>query len=321
MTDSRIFAEVSQAVAAGRPLVALESTVIAQGLPWPDNFETARSAEAAVRSVGATPALIAVKGGVIHVGLSEPECRELARAAAGEPDHPGAAKANRRDLSGVIARRQDAATTVSATLWIARRFDLAPLVMATGGLGGVHREAAITHDISTDLDELARADGALVVCSGFKSILDIPATMESLETRGVAVVGYQTDELPGFLTRSTGLRLGQRVDSPAEAAEQVHAHRELALPGAIVLVQPVAEAQAMDPSLHQAALESALERAKLHNIRGKALTPFLLAAIRRETDGSSLAANCALLIANARLAGEIAVAIRQRELKREIPPA
>jgi pseudouridine-5'-phosphate glycosidase len=324
--------EVAEALAGGRPVVALESTVIAQGLPWPENLGTARAAEAAVRSAGATPATIAVKGGVIHVGLSDSECTELARAALALLDspplrdapndprlqpptaiHPGVAKANRRDLSGVIARGQDAATTVSATLWLARRSGLAPYVMATGGLGGVHRDAAMILDVSTDLDELARADGALLVCSGFKSILDVPATLEALETRGVPVVGYRTGELPGFLTRTTGLPLDQRVDSPAEAAELAHTHRDLALPGAIVLVQPVPQALAMDRHLHRTAIDAALEQAKLRNIRGKQLTPFLLESIRQQSGGLSLAANCALLIANARLAGEIAVAICRSE--------
>jgi pseudouridine-5'-phosphate glycosidase len=316
MIHWRFYAEVADALAAGRPLVALESTVIAQGLPWPENLETARAAEAAVRSAGATPATVAVRAGVIHVGLSDSECMELARAAIGVPDRPGVAKANRRDLSGVIARRQDAATTVSATLWIARRLRLAPVVMATGGLGGVHREATMSHDVSTDLDELAHADGALVVCSGFKSILDVPATVEEVETRGVPVIGYRTDLLPGFLTRSSGLPLEQRVDSAAAAAELVQVHRDLALPGAIVLAQPVPEAHAIDPDLLRSVIETALEQARCRQARGKDLTPFLLDSIRSALPGTSLAANCALLVANARLAGEIAVAIAERERER-----
>jgi pseudouridine-5'-phosphate glycosidase len=326
--------EVALALAAGRPVVTLESTVIAHGLPWPENLETCRAAAAAVRSVGATPATIAVKGGVIRVGLSDSECLDLARAGmakretspwredgvnpqSGEAglDHPHVAKANRRDLSGVIARRQDAATTVSATLWLARRLGLAPVVMATGGLGGVHRDAATTRDVSTDLDELARADGALVVCSGFKSILDVPATIEELETRGVPIVGYGTGELPGFLSHSTGLPLEQHVDSPGAAAEMVLAHRRLALPGAIVLAHPAPRAQAMDQLVLDAALDAALEQARIRQVRGKPLTPFLLDSIRSQTQGSSLAANCALLIANARLAAEVAVAIRDREVE------
>ena len=230
------------------------------------------------------------------------------------PDHRGGAprelaKANRRDLGAIVAGGQSAATTVSATLWIARRFGLEPRVMATGGLGGVHRQASATFDISTDLDELARADGTLVVCSGLKSILDVPATLEALETRGVLVVGYGTDELPGFLTHSSGLPLEHRVDTPAEAASIVRAHRALGLPGAIVLAQPVPLAQSLDGDLLQAALDEALEEASARRITGKLLTPFLLETIRQATEGRSLQANCAFLIANARLAAEVAMVL------------
>ena len=241
MTDGRVAVryDVSESMAAGGAVVALESTVIAQGLPWPENLETARDAEAAVRAAGAIPATIAVLDGVIRVGLDDEEIVMIARSAACDPgdwtgqrspDESGPhgrrlAKANRRDLAAIVARGRHAATTVSATLFIARRFGLEPGVMATGGLGGVHRDAAATFDISTDLDELARADGAVVVCSGLKSILDVPATLEALETRGVLLVGYGTDELPGFLTRSSGLPLEHRVDTPEQAASIVQAHR------------------------------------------------------------------------------------------------
>jgi pseudouridylate synthase len=319
-------AEVSAAKTGVRPLVALESTVIAQGLPWPENLDTARAAEAAVRAAGAVPATIAVLDGVIRFGLTDAELISLARVVMTEAGNGGSErnptaevgqefvgfglrKANRRDLAAVIARGESAATTVSATLWIARRFGLAPGVMATGGLGGVHRQAATNFDISTDLDELARADGALVVCSGLKSILDLPATLESLETRGVLVVGYRTDELPGFLTRSSGLPLEHRVDSPEEAAALVRVHRDLGIPGAIVLVQPVPEAEAVDDDLMQNALEAALNEAATRRVSGKPLTPFLLDSIRQATLGRGLRANCALLIANARLAGEIATSL------------
>lgn len=318
---------VQDAMGRCGPIVALESTVIAQGLPWPENLETARAGEAAVRAAGAEPATIAVIDGVIRIGLDEQLLFEIARSAAtGEsaaPDGDGArpsgstgrdsrgwAKASRRDLGAIVAAGRCAATTVSATLWIARHFGIGPGVMATGGLGGVHRDASTTFDISTDLDELARADGALVVCSGMKSILDLPATLESLETRGVLVVGYRTDELPGFLVRSTGLRLEHRVDSPAEAAGLVRAHRALGLPGAIVLAQPVPEADAMDPGPLGQALEHALDDARRRGISGKPLTPFLLGSIRDLTGGRSLRANCALLVANARLAAEVAVELR-----------
>ena len=324
---------VTGALARGRAVVVLESTVIAQGLPWPENLETARAAESAVRQVGAEPATVAVLGGRVRIGLTDPELVEVARSAATETEIEAApardampaddaiagnrtdfagvrgswAKANRRDLAPIVAAGRQAATTISATLWIARRFALEPRVMATGGLGGVHRDAAISFDLSTDLDELARADGALVVCSGMKSILDLSATLESLETRGVLVVGYRTDELPGFLVRSTGLPLEHRVDSPAEAAELVRVHRRLGLPGAIVLAQPVPESHALDHDSLRDALDAALADARYQGIGGKPLTPFLLDVIHRATAGRSLRANCALLVANARLAAEVAV--------------
>ncbi len=321
---------VSTARAERRPVVVLESSVIAQGLPWPENLETARAMEAAVRGVGAEPATVAVLGGVLQIGLTDPQFVEVARAAATEfestpapPGEPASArdtprewsswtKANRRDLAPVMTGGRNAATTVSATLWVARRFSLEPLVMATGGLGGAHHDAATRFDISTDLDELARADGALVVCSGLKSILDLAGTLEMLETRGVLVVGYRTDELPGFLVRSSGLPLEHRVDSPAAAADLVRTHRSLGLPGAIVLAQPVPQADELDPESLRIALDHAWEHARRLGITGKPLTPFLLEAIRRATAGRSLRANCALLIANARLAAEVAVALMRR---------
>ncbi|MHB1561216.1 MAG: pseudouridine-5'-phosphate glycosidase [Isosphaeraceae bacterium] len=319
-----VSAGVDEARSHGRAIVALETTVIAQGLPWPENLETVRGMEDAVRSAGAAAATIAVVRGRLRIGLADVELFEIARSAATGPDGQAGtvgqddarpaekgrwAKANRRDLAAIAAAGRCAATTVSATLWAMRRASLAPGVMATGGLGGVHRDAGSSFDVSTDLDELARADGSVVVCSGMKSILDVPATLESLETRGVLVVGYRTDELPGFLTRSAGLRLEHRVDSPAEAAGLVRAHRGLGLPGAIVLVQPVPEESAIDPVPLDAATARALGAARRAGIAGKALTPFLLEAVREATEGRSLRANCDLLIANARLAGEVAVAL------------
>jgi pseudouridine-5'-phosphate glycosidase len=321
--------DLTEAVARRRPVVVLESSVIAQGLPWPENLQTARAAEAAVRAAGAEPATVAVLAGLIRLGLSDNQLVEVARAATTgpgptlapaaveDPGDPGGAsaargpwaKANRRDLAPIVARGGQAATTVSASLWIARRFGLEPRVLATGGLGGVHRDAAISFDISTDLDELGQADGALVVCSGMKSILDLPATLEALETRGVLVVGYRTAEVPGFLVRSSGVPLEHRVDSPGEAAALVRAHRALGLPGAIALVQPVPEGDALEPGRLRTALDGALGEARRLGIAGKPLTPFLLGAIRQATGGRSLRANCALLVANARLAAEVAVAL------------
>ena len=197
--------------------MALESTLIAQGLPWPQNLEAARAAEAEVRAAGAVPATIAVLEGVIRVGLDGIELEAIARSTLGSEAKRRFLKASRRDLAGAAARGRNAATTVSATLWIARAHAIG--VLATGGLGGVHRGAASSFDVSTDLDELAHGDGMLVVCAGFKSILDLPATLEALETRGVPVVGYQTDELPAFTTRSSGLPLELRADTPGRGRD------------------------------------------------------------------------------------------------------
>jgi pseudouridine-5'-phosphate glycosidase len=297
-TNHRIAAEVHDTLRGGGPCVALESTLVAHGLPQPENLETARAVEARVRAAGATPATIAVVAGRVAVGLDDAELQRLAR--------PGAfLKAGRRDLAAAVSRGIDAATTVGATLWVARSCGIG--VMATGGLGGVHRDAASTGDVSNDLDELARADGALVVCSGVKSILDVPATLEALEARGVLVVGYRTGELAGFTTASSGLPLEHRVDSPAEAAALVRAHRSLGLPGSIVLAQPVDPALALDRDEHDRALADALAEARARGVSGKPLTPFLLDRLRASTEGRSLAANRALIVANARLAAEVAV--------------
>lgn len=292
--------EVSQALSHGRAVVALESTLVAHGLPWPENLETALAAEAAVREAGATPATVAVLGGRLRIGLDRAELEHLASSGT-------FAKASRRDLAGAVARGLDAATTVSSTLWIARSTGIG--VMATGGLGGVHREAAITFDISNDLDELGRADGVLVVCSGVKSILDMPATLESLETRGVVVAGYRTDTLPAFTSPSSGAVLETRLESPGEAAALVRAHRTLGLPGAIVLAQPVPEAVALDRDAMEAALATATDEARALGLVGKALTPFLLDRLRGATGGRSLQANRALIVANAGLAGAVAAAL------------
>ena len=293
---------VARALRSGAGVVALESTLVAQGLPWPENLETARAAEAAVARAGAVPATIAVLGGRVTVGLDGAEVEHLARSG-------GFAKANRRDLAAAVAGGRNAATTVAATLWIARAVGIG--VMATGGLGGVHRDAAQSFDVSNDLDELGQADGALVVCSGVKSILDVPATLEVLETRGVAVVGYRTDHLPAFTTSSSGLPLEARVDTPAEAASLMRAHRVLGLPGAVVLAQEVPGQVALGHEEMEAALVSALAEASASGVVGKALTPFLLGRIREATGGRSLVANRALIVANAGLAGEVAAALSE----------
>ena len=286
--------------------VVLESTLISHGLPWPDNLETAIASERAVRESGAEPLTVGVIAGIIRFGLTFDEIEYLARSPAG-----AILKASRRDLAMAIFRQLDATTTVSATLWIGRCRAVG--VMATGGLGGVHRGADASFDISTDLDELARADGAVVVCSGVKSILDLPATLERLETAGITVVGYATDEFPAFTTVSSGLRLDTRVDTPEEAAELVRAHRRLGLPGAIILAQPPPAELALPRQEVEAAIVGAIRRAETLNISGKALTPFLLDAVRIATDGQSLTANKALIVKNARLAGQLARALAAPE--------
>lgn len=291
--------EVDAALRGGLAVVALESTLVAHGLPWPTNLETALEAESAVRRAGAVPATVAVVGGEIRIGLSGPELEHLARSGTYR-------KLGRRDLSAAVARGLDGATTVSATLWVARKSGID--VMATGGLGGVHRGADF--DVSADLDELAAADGMLVVCSGVKTILDVPATLEALETRGVAVVGYGTDTLPGFTARSTGLPLEWRADTPEEAAAIVGAHRGLGLPGAVILARPVDEADAVDGGLMASAIASAESEARASGLSGKALTPFLLARVREATGGRSLRANRSLIVTNAGLAGGVASAVR-----------
>ena len=288
---------VRDALAGGRPVVALESTLIAHGLPAPENLRVAEDCESALRALGVVPATIAVLDGSIRVGLTPEELCRVATAST-------FLKAGRRDLGLVLAQGRDAATTVSATLRIARLSGIP--IMATGGLGGVHRGAGETFDVSMDLDELARADGMMVVCSGVKSILDIPATLESLEARGVPVVGYRTGEFPAFTTVSSGLPLEWRADTPAEAAAMLAAHRRLNLPGAIVLAQPVDSADALPREDMEAALANAMTEAAEAGVRGKSLTPFLLDRLRIATEGRSLRANRALIVANARLAGQIA---------------
>jgi pseudouridine-5'-phosphate glycosidase len=297
MTDLLILPEVRDALSARRPVVALESTLISHGLPAPENLRVALECENVLRRLHVLPATIAVLDGTIRVGLTLDELHRVATSSTFR-------KAARRDLGLVVSQGLDAATTVSATLRVARMAGIP--IMATGGLGGVHRGAAETFDVSMDLDELARADGMMVVCSGVKSILDIPATLEALEARGVPVVGYQTGEFPAFTTVSSGLPLEWRAENPVEAAAMLEAHRRLDLPGAIVLAQPVDSSVALPREIMEAALADALTRAAERGVQGKALTPFLLDHLRVATEGRSLLANTALIVANARLAGQIA---------------
>jgi pseudouridylate synthase len=289
--------EVRAALGAGRPVVALESTLISHGLPWPTNLETARAAEQAVRDTGAVPATIAVWNGVPTVGLTGGQIEELAQAK-------GVQKASRRDLATVAAQRRTAATTVAGTMYLANRAGIR--VFATGGIGGAHRDAGQPFDISADLVELSRTP-VLVVCAGAKSILDLSRTLEILETLGVPVIGYRTDRFPAFYVRDSGLPVSARVDAPGEAGRLYQAHVRMGGGGA-VLAQPVDEGVALVAEEVEAAIRTAEREAEANRVRGGALTPFLLSRLAQLTGGRSLAANQALIVANARLAGQVAAA-------------
>lgn len=293
----RLTPEVAAALSAGRPVVALESSVIAQGLPIPANRECVERMNGAIERAGATPAITAVVEGVPTAGITDQELGRFLR-------REGVRKVSARDLASATVRKHDGATTVAATLNIATLARIP--VFATGGIGGVHREPAF--DESADLAELARSP-VIVVCAGAKSILDLPATLERLESLGVAVVGYRTGELPGFFTVTTGLPLPARADTPAEIAALYRAERDLGRPGALLVVQPPPAETALDPDVTERAIAGAVEEARREGVRGAKITPYLLAAVEKATGGRSLAANLALLENNARLAGEISVAL------------
>ena len=295
MTPLDIRPAILDALRQGRPVVALESTLISHGLPWPTNLETAHAAEDAVRATGAMPATIAILAGRPTVGLDEAELASLARG--GE-----IRKASRRDLGVAIAQKATAATTVSGTMLLAEGAGIR--VFATGGIGGVHRGEGF--DVSADLVELGRTP-VCVVCSGAKSILDLAATLEVLETNGVPVIGYRCDTFPSFYTRSSGLPLSARVDSASEAATVLDAHWDLSRTG-VVLALPIAEADALDENDLARAIDSGEREAGRRGVRGAGLTPFLLAYLAIATEGRTLKANRALIVANARLAGEVAAA-------------
>jgi pseudouridine-5'-phosphate glycosidase len=294
----QISAEVREALAAGRPVVALESTIVAHGLPRPDNVEVARQCEAVVREAGAIPATIAVIGGEVRVGLDEAALERI-----GSSD--GVAKCSVRDLPVVCARGGDGATTVAATAHLAARAGIG--VFATGGIGGVHRDAASSFDESADLVELSRAP-ICVVSAGVKSILDAGATLERLETLGVTVLGYRTDRLAGFYLSDSGHPVPWRADSPQEVAAVMRARAGLDAPGGILVANPLPVDLQLDPALHDRVLGEALRSASEQGVHGKAITPFLLDRLNRATGGESLRANIALVTRNSALAGEIAVA-------------
>jgi pseudouridylate synthase len=295
----RIHPEVSDALAAGRPVVALESTIITHGLPRPDNLRIAREIEAAVRSGGAVPATIAIIDGEPHVGLDDVALRRVAEGDA-------VVKVSVRDVAVLAARGGDGGTTVASTAHLAAAVGIS--VFATGGLGGVHRDARDSWDESADLMTLSRTD-VLVVCAGVKSILDIGATLERLESLNVGVIGYRTDRFPGFYLADSGHPVGWRVESPQEVADVLRARRQLGTDGyGLVLANPIAPADEMDRALHDRVLTAALAAAAAAGVYGKDVTPFLLDFFHRETHGASLSANVALVLSNARLAAEIACA-------------
>jgi pseudouridine-5'-phosphate glycosidase len=290
--------EVRDALAAGRPVVALESTIISHGLPRPRNLEVAREIEAAVRAGGAVPATIAVLGGELRVGLDE---GALEAVALGED----VVKAGVRDLAPVVARGGNGATTVASTSTVAARAGIG--VFATGGLGGVHRGARESWDESADLAALATTP-ITVVCSGVKSILDVGATLERLESLNVVVLGYGTDRFPGFYLSDSGFGVPWRVDEPADVAAVARAQAELGGRAAIVVANPLPEDEQLDPALHDRVLSAGLEAAARAGATGKDATPFLLDFLHRETAGESLEANIRIILRNARLAAEIAAA-------------
>lgn len=289
---------VRLALARREPVVALESTIIAHGLPKPDNVDLAREFESIVREEGACPATIAVIDGQARVGLTTDE---LARIAAGA----GVRKLGMRDLSLALAQGVTGATTVSATAFLAARAGIR--VFATGGIGGVHRNWEQTWDESADLDALAR-ERITVVCAGVKSILDVPATLQRLETLNVSVVGYRTDEFPGFYLRSSGLPVDWRIEAPAQIASVMRGQDDLAADTTLLVVNPVDEADQLDPELHDEVLAAALAAAAHEGVQGSAVTPFLLEYLTRATEGASLQANLAAVRGNIRLAAQIAVA-------------
>ena len=289
--------EVAQALAAGKPVVALESTIISHGMPWPQNAETAFAVEDVIRAHGAVPATIAVIGGRLKAGLEKSEIEYLAKKGQ------AVTKASRRDLPVLCARHEDGATTVAATMIVAAMAGIQ--VFATGGIGGVHRGAEVTMDISADLEELARTP-VLVVCAGAKSILDLGLTLEYLETKGVAVCGYQTDELPAFYTRTSGFGVDFRADTPAELAAAFAAQRALGYPGGMLCTNPIPEKWSMDPAVINAAIDQAVAESVAQGIKGKRVTPFLLARVKELTGGDSLESNIQLVLNNAALAADTA---------------
>lgn len=289
--------EVDAALKAGKPVVALESTIISHGMPYPQNVKTALRVEQTIREGGAAPATIAIIGGRLKAGLSEAEIEYLGKKGT------AVTKASRRDLPVLAARKQDGATTVTTTMIIAAMAGIK--VFATGGIGGVHRGAETTMDISADLEELAHTP-VMVICAGAKSILDLSLTLEYLETKGVPVIGYGTEELPAFYTRQSGFKVDYRVDTPEELAAIFKVKQEMGLIGGMLVTNPIPEEYSMDADRINQAIDEAVADAKRLGIHGKETTPYLLARIKDLTDGDSLASNIQLVLNNARLAARVA---------------
>ncbi|MBR0041084.1 MAG: pseudouridine-5'-phosphate glycosidase [Oscillospiraceae bacterium] len=289
--------EVQAALEGGQPVVALESTIISHGMPYPKNVETALRVEQTIRDNGAVPATIAVIGGRLKAGLSREEIEYLGKAGR------AVAKASRRDLPALVARGADGATTVTTTMIIAHMAGIS--IFATGGIGGVHRGAETTMDISADLEELAQTP-VMVVCAGAKSILDLGLTLEYLETKGVPVIGYGTDELPAFYTRKSGFGVDYRADSPEELAAMFRAQRDLGYRGGMLVTNPIPEEYAMPKEVIDAAIEQALAECEAQGVHGKETTPFLLARVVELTGGESLESNIRLVLNNAALAAKTA---------------
>ena len=289
--------EVQKALDEGRPVVALESTIISHGMPYPQNVETALKVEQIIRDNGAVPATIAILGGRLKAGLTAEEIEYLGKKGQ------DVTKASRRDLAVLVSRKADGATTVTTTMMIAHMAGIQ--VFATGGIGGVHRGAETTMDISADLEELASTP-VMVVCAGAKSILDLGLTLEYLETHGVPVLGYGTKELPAFYTRKSGFEVDYRVDTPAELAAAFRASLDLGLRGGMLVTNPIPEEFAMDHEVINRAIDEAVAQANAQGIHGKATTPFLLAKVKELTGGDSLDSNIQLVFNNARLAAQTA---------------
>ena len=290
---------VAQALAEGKPVVALESTIISHGMPYPQNVETALKVEEIIRQNGAVPATIAILGGRLKAGLSPAEIEYLGKQGQ------KVTKASRRDLSVLVAQGADGATTVATTMMIAHMAGIK--LFAAGGIGGVHRGAETTMDISADMEELGQTD-VMVVCAGAKAILDLKLTLEYLETKGVPVLGYQTQELPAFYTRTSGLKVDYQVDSPEMLAKILKTQHDLGLHGGILVTNPIPEQYSMDADAINAVIDQAIAEAQEKGIHGKETTPFLLAKVKEITGGDSLEANIQLVFNNAKLAAQTAAA-------------